>query len=186
MSSLIEPVVTVADLDAMLDDGNRYELIEGEILISRAPAITHQLISGNLFAAIKTYLDQNPTGKVITTPGLILSDYDGVIPDIVFIRNERFDEIVSGEKLIAAPDLVIEILSPGAENERRDRTLKRQLYGRYGVREYWIVDPKSRSISIYRPSRRGLRLVATLGEQDEITTPLIPGFALDVASVFAF
>ncbi|MEW6210646.1 MAG: Uma2 family endonuclease [Acidobacteriota bacterium] len=185
MSTLIEPIVSVADLDAMPDDGNRYELIEGEILMSRAPAITHQLISGNLFAAIKTYLDRNPIGKVIATPGLILSNYDAVIPDIVFIRNERFDEIVSDEKLIAAPDLVIEILSPGAENERRDRTSKRQLYGRYGVREYWVVDPKGRSISIYRPSRRGLRLAATLGEPDEIRTPLLPGFSLDVASAFS-
>src|SRR5678816_271351 len=134
MASKIEPLLTIADLEAMPDDdGNRYELIEGELYVSTAPGLTHQMVSDNIVYLIRTYLDQNPIGIVVSTIGLILSEYSGVIPDIVFFRNEDYGRIVSNDRLYAAPEIVIEILSAGSTNVRRDRVAKYKLYEKYGV-----------------------------------------------------
>src|SRR5436190_12061283 len=121
----VEPLLTVADLDAMPDDdGNRYELIEGELFVSCAPGLTHQIVSDNIIHLFRSYLDEHPIGIAVSTIGLILSDYNGVIPDIVFFRHEDYDRLVSNERLYSAPELVIEILSAGSENVRRDRVAK--------------------------------------------------------------
>lgn len=184
MSVQIEPLLTVSDLDAMPDDGNRYEIIEGELFVSRAPSLNHQRISGNIFAALRNHLDQNPVGEAITTPGIIFSDFNGVIPDLVFISHERRDEIATGDRITGAPDLVIEIMSPGAENERRDRTAKRQLYGKYGVREYWVVDPAKRTIEVYVLAGHTLKLQVRFAEDDDLMSSLLPGFSCKVESIF--
>jgi Uma2 family endonuclease len=133
MVAKVYPKLTIDDLDALPDDDNRYELIEGELLVSRAPLLRHQAITTNILFAIKAYLTQNPLGKVYPTPGVIFSDFDAVIPDIIYISHERLDEIAEKGKLFGAPELIIEILSPGSENARRDRQIKRQLYRKYGV-----------------------------------------------------
>jgi Uma2 family endonuclease len=186
MTTHVEPIVTVADLDLMPEDGNRYEVIEGEIFVSCAPSLTHQIIVKNSIISIQDYLNQNPIGFVVPGPGVIFSEISGVIPDVIFISNERRGEIASGEKVMGAPDLMIEIVSPGAENERRDRVVKRQLYAKYGVKEYWIVDPGSRTIEIYLNDGKSLNLAATLGEQDEITSSVLPEYRSKVESIFAF
>ena len=125
MSAQVYPLMTVDDLDCMPEDGNRYEVIEGELFVSRAPGLTHQQVSANLVIDFGIYLAQHALGRIIPTPGLVFNEHSGVIPDIVFFTYEREQEIVSGERLIAAPDLVIEILSPGRANEARDRVAKR-------------------------------------------------------------
>src|SRR5689334_5675453 len=136
MASNIKHLMTVADLDALPDDdGNNYELIEGELFVSYSHDIPHQLILGNLAYAIEIFLRQNPIGTVVPGPGLIFSDQDSVIPDLVYVSNERWDSVVAGDYLIAAPDLVVEILSSGSENRNRDLQIKRRLYGKYGVKE---------------------------------------------------
>ena len=150
MATKIEPRLTVADLDACPDDNNRYELIEGELFVSRAAGLPHQLVLHNLQMALASYLKQNPIGRVVPGPGAVFSDYDAVIPDLVVVRNERWDQIVADDRFVQAPDLVIEILSPGKQNRERDLLVKRQLYSKYGVKEYWIVDPENRSIETYR------------------------------------
>ena len=184
MNAKIEDVFTVADLDLMPDDGNRYELIEGEIVVSRAPGLTHQSVSGNLFNGIKNFLTENPLGEVWATPGVIFDDFNGVMPDLVFVSAERRKEIAAGERVTGAPELVVEILSQGTVNERRDRVTKLKLYAKFGVKEYWLVNPASRSIDIYRLSGRTLKLAATLGEDDEIISPLLPGYSCKLASIF--
>jgi Uma2 family endonuclease len=186
MSTQIEPLLTIADLDAMPEDGNRYEIIEGELFVSRAPFLTHQRVSRNLFVRISNCLEQNPIGEVLATPGVIFSEFSGVIPDIVFISNERRGEIASTERIAGAPDLIIEIVSPGSENERIDRVAKRQLYGKYGVKEYCVVDPQQRTIEIYARVERNLPLATVLQQQDELTTSLLPGFRCKVADIFKF
>ena len=158
MAARIEPLVTVDDLDAMPEDGNRYEVIEGELFVSRAPGVPHQRVSTNAVAIFWNYLAENPIGEVIATPGLIFGKFSGVIPDIVFYTHERAKEIISGERLVAAPELVIEILSRGSENVARDRIVKRQLYAKYGVAEYWIVDAENRAIEVYRLQNGTLEL----------------------------
>ena len=181
MAAKLEPILTIADLEAMPEDGNRYEVIDGELFVSRAPSLIHQGVVVNLVFVFKEYLNENPIGKVWPGPGVIFSDFSGVIPDVVYISNERRSEIATGARVSGAPDLIIEILSPGPENERRDRHVKRQLYRKYGVKEYWIVDPERSAIAIYRTSK--LKLVAKLGIRDHVTTTLLPGFRCSVRDI---
>src|SRR5438132_10503462 len=98
MAARIEPLMTVEDLDAMPEDGNRYEVIEGELFVSRAPSLPHQIVSGNIFYQFRSYLESNPLGRIIATPGLVFSLYSGVIPDLVFYTHKRGEEIVKGER----------------------------------------------------------------------------------------
>ena len=186
MTAKIEPMATVADLELMPQDTNRYEIVEGEILVSRAPSLTHQRVSGVLFVSIRNYLSQNPIGEIFATPGVIFNDFNGVVPDLVFVSNERRKEIASGERIMGAPDLVIEIISPGPDNETRDRVIKRQQYARFGVKEYWIVDPATRTIDVYHLVTESLNLAATLAEDDDITSAVLPGYSCRVADIFRF
>jgi Uma2 family endonuclease len=185
MASRIEGLVTVADLDAFPDDNNRYELIGGELFVSHAPGLSHQRVLHNLQIAFADYLKTRPIGVVVPGPGMILSDYDAVIPDICFVRSERWDEVVTDEKFTRAVDLVIEILSSGKANRERDLIAKRKLYSKYGVKEYWIVDRENLSVSILR-LRETLENIATLSNDEQITSPLLPGFQLTVNSIFKF
>lgn len=184
MAARIEPLLTVADLDACPDDSNRYELIEGELFVSRAPGIPHQRVLNNLQLALGAYLKEHPTGIVVPGAGAVFSDYDAVIPDLVFVRNERWSEVVTEIRFTGAPDLVIEILSPGKENRDRDLLVKRQLYAKYEVAEYWIIDAENRLVQAYRLQKQQLEDVGTWRNGDEVTTPLLPGFELGVSSIF--
>jgi Uma2 family endonuclease len=184
MAARIEPLLTVEDLDACPDDGNRYELVEGKLFVSRAPGIPHQRVLHNLQVEFGLYLRQNPIGILVPGTGAVFSDYDAVIPDIVFVRNERWADVVSGPRVTGAPDIVVEIVSPGTENRRRDLSVKRQLYAKYGVQEYWVIDPENRSVEMYRLVGPSLERIATLVHDDEITSPIIPGFELKVSAIF--
>ena len=184
MSARIDPLMTVVDLECMPEDGNRYEVMEGELFVSRSPGLPHQVVSGNVFAAIWNYLDGNPIGRVLATLGLVFTEHSAVIPDLVFFTHERGATIISGGRLIAAPEIVIEILSPGPENVARDRIAKRQLYAKHGVNEYWILESENRAVEIYRLHAGKLDLAATLEGEGEITSPLLPGFACPVSQVF--
>ena len=157
MASNIKHLMTVAELDAFPDDGKRYELIEGELFVSSAPGLPHQLVLTNLAGEFVIYLKQNPIGIVVTGPGAVFSNYDAVIPDLAFVGHDRWDTIVANNRFVAAPDLVIEIISPGSENHARDLKAKRMLYGRYGVQEYWVVDSENRSVLIFRLQKPVLR-----------------------------
>lgn len=183
-TQFFERLLTIDDLDAMPDDGNRYEIIEGELFVSRAPNLKHQRIFGSLFINLNNYLSLNRIGEVLATPGLILSEYDGVIPDIVFLSYERRDEIASGDRITGAPELVIEIIFPGAENEKRDRIAKRHLYGKYGVKEYWVVDPYRQNIEVYLLEGQRLMLKGTYSEKDELLSSVLPGFSCKIESIF--
>lgn len=194
MAANYEPILTIADLEAMPEDGNRYEIIEGVLFVSRAPSLKHQQIVSNIILIIGIYLNQNPQGVIIPGPGVIFSDIDGVIPDLAYISNERRAEIEQDGRLVGAPELMIEILSPGDENVRRDRQVKRQLYSRFKVKEYWIIDPEARTIEIYRAEekmgksgklhKQRLVHIATLQSEDKVTSPLLPDFQCLVQDIF--
>ena len=185
MASRIEPLLTVADLDAYPDDdGNRYELIGGDLFVSCAPGIPHQRVLHNLQIELALYLKEHPIGILVPGAGAIFSDYDAVIPDLAFVRNERWDQVVTGEKFTGAVDLVIEILSPGAANRRRDLSAKRGLYGKYSVKEYWIVDKENLSVSVFRLKGKLLHEIATLTGDEELTSPILPSFRLKAKTIF--
>lgn len=184
MAARIEPLMTVDDLDAMPEDGNRYEVIEGELFVSRAPGLTHQQVTANAIIIFGNYLQVNPIGRVVPTPGVVFDKYSGVIPDIVYYSNERAQQIIADERFVAAPDLLIEILSRGGENIARDRIAKRQLYAKHGVGEYWIIDADERAIEVYRLRNGALEPAQTFRNEDEITSPLLPGFSCPTARFF--
>jgi Uma2 family endonuclease len=176
--------LTVHHLEATPDDGNTYELIDGELRVSKAPGLFHQLTLGNLFTHLSNFLIANPLGKLILNPGIVFDDYNGVIPDLVYVSAQR-TRILTPRGLIDAPDLIVEIVSPGEKNSERDREIKRQLYSIRGVREYWIVDPELRAIELYQRQDYALVLTAVLHEGDNLTSPLLPGFSCSVTDIFA-
>ncbi|HEX6185656.1 MAG TPA: Uma2 family endonuclease [Pyrinomonadaceae bacterium] len=184
MTTNIAPLLTTDDLIALPDDGNTYELIEGELIVSGIPSLTHQRVIVNLTTLLKNYLDQTQIGEVFSTPGVIFDRHNSVIPDIVFVTNEQLERIGAEPHIRLAPALAVEVVSPGRENARRDRVKKLRVYGKFGVGEYWVADPESRTVEIYRPADGALALVATVGGDEEIISPLLPGFACRASRVF--
>lgn len=173
---------TTADLEVLAaDEWKRYEIIDGELFVSRAPHILHQDSGGNIYLELQIWSRTSGLGKALFTPGIIFSDADNVIPDVVWISNEKLVQLVDDEgHLTGAPELVVEVLSAGNTNERRDKEAKLKLYSIKGVREYWIVDWRLRQIEIFRRENAQLVLVATLIENDEITSPILPGFSCNI------
>jgi Uma2 family endonuclease len=177
---------TTADLELLPDNGDRYEIIDGELFVTRAPHWGHQKAIGNLYQELNTWSRETNLGQAGINPGLIFTDADNVIPDLVWASNERLAILLDeAGHLTGAPELVVEVLSAGADNERRDRDLKLRLYSVRGVQEYWIVNWRLQQIEVYRREQASLRLVATLLSADELTSPLLPGFSCSVAQIFA-
>jgi Uma2 family endonuclease len=175
-----------ADLELLPDNGNRYEIIDGELLVTRAPHWNHQNVIVNLSVALVAWSRSTGLGKVSVTPGIVFSDDDNVIPDLVWISNDRLAQnLDESGHLVAAPELVVEVLSAGSDNERRDREVKRKLYAIRGVQEYWIVDWNRQQIEVFRRDSNGLPLIATLFCSDVLTSPLLPGFEQSIAEVFS-
>ncbi len=121
----------------------------------------------------------------IISPGLIFSEADSVIPDVVWVSRERLVQIEDeAGHLTGAPELVIEVLSPGTQNECRDKEAKLKLYSVHGVREYWIINRFTKQVEVYRREKAQLILVATLIGDDEITSPLLPDFFCSIRCFF--
>lgn len=177
---------TVSDLAIFEGDrANRYEIIDGELLVTRAPAWKHQAVCTNIGTVLKLWSDQSSLGQSAVNPGIVFSESDSVIPDVVWASNERLERLLDeAGHLTAAPELVVEVLSPGKTNERRDREAKLKLYSVRGVLEYWIVNFKEQTVEVYRRENAVLTLVATLYRQDQLTSPVLPGFSYLVSKFF--
>jgi Uma2 family endonuclease len=166
------------------EDGMRHELIDGEHYVTPAPFLRHQEIVGRLHLAIGMYLMTHPTGRVFVAPlDVILSKFDVVEPDLLYVSNERAPDLLK-DWVRGAPDLVIEV---GSESTRkRDETIKRALYERAGVIGYWIVDPEIDVVRIYRRADdrfgRPAELSRTAG--DVLTTELLPGLEIALEAIF--
>ena len=178
---------TYSDLVALPEDQLRHELIDGEHFVTPSPAIPHQVILWNLTEVLSPYLRANLIGTALTGPvDVKLSPCTVLVPDLVYFTAERFARVVNEKHATAAPDLVVEILSPGTR--RRDKGRKRAVYDREGVREYWIVDPEARSITVLRRPRADAGLtdvtVLTLAENDILASPLFPGLQVPLREVF--
>jgi len=176
---------TSADLALMPDDGNRYEIIEGELYVSRQPRTEHQYTCGRLGHFLEDWSDQSGLGLVLPAPGLVFAEDDDVVPDVTWISREQYAQSVdAGGHLRLAPELVIEVLSPGKANEKRDRHAKLKLYSRRGVQEYWIVSWIGQFVEVYRRADTELKLAATLNAQDDLESPLLPGFSCQISKLF--
>ena len=178
---------TVRDLNAMPDDGGwkRYEIIDGELLVTRAPHVWHQNAGGNIHVELTIWSRLTDLGKAFETPGVIFTENDAVIPDVVWVSSERLENgIDDAGHFIVAPELVVEVLSAGEINEQRDREVKLKLYSLHGVQEYWIVNWRLKSIEVYRRQDVQLQKVATLLQEDRLTSPLLPRFECAIATIF--
>ena len=179
----VKYLMTVADFEALpYDERHRYELIEGELYVSPAPGIPHQLALNNLQFELTNYSRKNPVGTVVPGPNAVLSNHNWVIPDIVFVTKERWDSLVAKQRFNGPPDLVIEVLSPG--NWKRDLSTKRTLYGKFGVREYWVVDVRNQALIIFRLNGETMEEIQTIRDDDRLESPLLPEFSIKVRSIF--
>lgn len=176
---------TVADLALLPEDGRRYEIIDGELSGARPPHWKHQNVTGKIATSLETWSIQSGLGETAVNPGLVFSETDSVIPDVVWASCDRLETILDDAgHLVAAPELVVEVLSPGEKNERRDREAKPKIYSVYGVLEYWIADRHQRKVEVYRREQAVLKLAMSLYAQDELTSPVLPGFKVQVSQFF--
>lgn len=176
---------TTADLELFPDDGRRYEIIDGELIGIRTPRWSHQQVTGRIFNALDAWSQATGRGEAAINPGIIFTDEDNVIPDVVWASTDRLDRLLdAAEHLTGATELVVEVLSPGEKNEQRDKQLKLKLYSQQGVQEYWIVDNNLRQVQVYRRETAVLVLVATLQADDSLTSPLLPGLACGLDQIF--
>ncbi|MYK89504.1 MAG: Uma2 family endonuclease, partial [Acidobacteria bacterium] len=151
-------------------------------IMTPAPAEIHQRISILLGWRLIQFVTENGLGRVYQAPfDVVLSNTDVVQPDLLFVSNARA-HVVTAANVQGAPDLVVEILSPSTAE--RDRTLKRRLYARHGVSEYWIVDTEARSVAVLLLREGGFEVAGTYGEGDTLTSPTLPGFELRVDDIF--
>jgi len=177
--------LTYDDFVLFPDDGMRHELIDGEHYVTPSPNRKHQKVSGNLHLLIASWLEEHPIGQIYYAPfDVVFSKFDVVEPDLLYMSNERATEVLTQANVQGAPEIVIEIGSPGTR--KRDETIKRRLYERSGVSEYWIVDPELDVVRVYRRKSeefdRPIELRAESG--DVLTTPLLPELQLPLARIF--
>ncbi|HEX8407561.1 MAG TPA: Uma2 family endonuclease [Thermoanaerobaculia bacterium] len=171
--------LTYEDYATIPDDGRRHEIIDGEHYVNPAPNIKHQTVSMRLAAALYNFVTANSLGQVFHPRiDVVLSEYDVVEPDLLFISNARA-HIITAKNIQGAPDLIVEILS---SNRDYDERLKYRTYERAGVAEYWIIDPFDDTVTIFRRAGTRFQRIETT---DTLTTPLLPGFALSLRSLFA-
>jgi Uma2 family endonuclease len=176
---------TYEDFVNFPDDGKRHEIIDGEHFVTPSPNTKHQAVSMNLTRAFVLWLERSPLGLLFAAPfDVVLSELDVVEPDLIYISRERA-AIVTEKHVRGAPDLVVEILSAGSR--KTDEVTKRKLYERFGVAEYWVVDPELEAIKIYRRMDAAFQRASelTVEHDDALTTPLLPGFSAPLAGIFA-
>ena len=177
--------LTYDDFLLFPDDGQRHELIDGEHYVTAVPVRRHQKIVMNIGFLIRLYLEGHPIGEMYSVPmDDILSNVDVVEPDVQYISHQRLAQLEPSDWIKGAPNLVVEVASPSTR--KRDATIKRNLYERYGVDEYWIVDPVDDTIQVYRLVHGRYWLAAALARErgDVLTTPLLPGLDLPLAKIF--
>jgi Uma2 family endonuclease len=181
------PRFTSKDLASLPHDGRRYEIIDGELYVSKQPKLQHQLCSGRLHNFLANWIDGDGNGCVVLAPGLIFSDDNDVVPDLVWLSAKRLEMVLGPDgHFHGAPEIAVEVLSPGPTNAFRDREIKRKLYSRRGVEEYWILDWAARTVEVYRRRGEMLKLTQTLADSEQLTSPLLKGFTCSVSDLFNF
>ncbi|HKH43915.1 MAG TPA: Uma2 family endonuclease [Thermoanaerobaculia bacterium] len=176
--------LTYDDYVLIPEDGQRHEILDGEHYVSPAPTPHHQGVSGALYARLWLFARQHDLGRVYSAPlDILFSIHDVAQPDLVFISNERA-RIIGDKNVQGTPDLVVEILSPSTR--RRDEGIKRDLYERSGVREYWLIDPERQEVRVFRRDSSGFKPAAELSATagDVLSTPLLPGLEIRVLEIF--
>ena len=172
---------TYADY-ARLPDDRRYEVIDGELYLTPAPTPYHQMVKLRIEKILLDHVESRGLGQILDAPcDVVLSQFDVLQPDVFFISSGRLAAI--GEKYISdAPDLVVEVLSPGTR--KRDRFLKSKRYARFGVGEMWIADPDRKTIEVFVNAGERFRRDAIYGGETVLRSPLLPGLEIPLARIF--
>ena len=177
--------LTYDDFVLFPDDGKRHELIDGEHYVTAAPNTKHQQVVTELIFLVRSWLEDHPIGRVFTAPfDIVLSQFDVVEPDLLYLSHERAEDVLTAQHLRGAPELVVEIGSPSTR--QRDETIKRHLYERTGVSEYWFVDPELDVVRVY--GLEGEHFTRPMEQSREagdiLTTPLLAGLTLPLDRIF--
>jgi Uma2 family endonuclease len=165
-----------------LSEDKRYEILDGDLCVVPAPNIQHQRVSKKIETALIRQAEEKGFGEVLDAPcDVLLSEEDVVQPDILFVRQERLS-IIREANISGAPDLVIEILSPGTR--QRDLAIKRKIYARFAVQEYWIVDPDAATVEVLTWKESGYFTAGIYRESDSLSSPLLPQLNLPLSGIF--
>ena len=163
-------------------DDQRYELLDGALVVLPTPNIAHQRVLGDLSFALHDFVREKRVGEVFLRVAVVFADTNVVEPDITFVSSSRMD-IVETDNIRGAPDLVVEIISPS--NSERDVVRKRDIYARHGVGEYWIADPEARSIRVMALEGSTYSIIGKYEAGDQLTSAALKGLRLEVEGVFA-
>jgi Uma2 family endonuclease len=162
-------------------EGERWELIDGELLMAPSPKEAHQRSQIRIGSRMLGFVENDNLGRVYIEIDVVLSVTDTVRPDVIFVSKDKFD-IITEDNIQGAPDLVVEIRS--SSTARRDWTVKRELYARHGVREYWLVDPEAATMAVLLLEEGELKVSAVYGEGDSVTSTALAGFSVELADIF--
>ena len=175
------PKLTYQDYLKTSDD-ERYELLDGELIMVPAPDMDHQDTVTNLGTALSVFVKERGLGRMYFAPtDVVLSDTDVVQPDLIFISQER-GHIRTSANIQGAPDLVVEVLSPSSAT--RDWREKRELYARHGVTEYWVVDPSNKVLSIMLLEDGVLQIKGAYVAGDTVASSTLEGFTVALDDIF--
>ena len=176
---LIDIRLNYEDFCLLPNNGKRYEIIDGELFVTPSPLRRHQIVLANLLYYLIDFVKKHDLGTVYPAAfDVVFSAYDVVEPDILYVSKARAS-VVTEKNIQGAPDLVVEVLSESTA--KIDRTTKLKLYARYGVLEYWVIDPVIYSVEIYRLVPNGYELAAQLDSSQSLSSPLFPGFTLPLS-----
>jgi len=166
---------------ARLDDEQRYEIIDGELLMAPAPDTWHQDWSKKLFRKMDRFVVERGLGEVFYAPMDVILDAENVVqPDLLFIAKANLS-ILKQSGVFGAPDLLVELISPSSV--RRDRYVKKGLYARFGVKEYWIVDRANKALEIWKLQNRQFELHCMVEEKGKVASLVLPGFEFDLSEI---
>lgn len=176
-------VLTYDDYCELPNDRNRYEILAGELFITPTPLIKHQRVSGNLLRVLGSQVATNHLGNMFPAlTDVILAATTVVQPDLIFVSNEH-REIITDRAVEGAPTLIIEVLSP--TTQQTDRVTKAQLYAKYGMLHYWLVDPDQHTFEAYELVGDRYVITAAMKSQDEFHPSLFPGLTIRLADLWA-
>jgi Uma2 family endonuclease len=179
---LTEPKLKTYDDYAKMPEGTSCQLIGGEIIMSPTPDLFHQDIVGNFYVELRLFVDAGKLGKVFIAPtDVYFSEHETFQPDILFVSTERL-HILKETRIEGAPDLIVEVLSPGTGYY--DLANKKDVYEQSGVKEYWIVDPKVKSIEVLTNQNGSYVTFAKAKKSGTVASKLLSGFQMDLTSVF--
>ncbi len=176
-------LLSVSDYLLLPEGGPRYQLIEGDFFVAPSPRGYHQQIAGRIYRLLCDWVEKKDAGLVMFAPfDVYLDDHNVYQPDVLFIAKARQADVYQDDGVHGAPDLAVEVLSPGTAC--LDKDSKRRVYARHGVSEMWLIDPELQTVQIYRFLENAERPVAYLELGDTLTTPLLPGFSVALAKIF--